>query len=81
MIDAFVEQLQNAGPANDELIVFTAHSLPVRVINEGDRYAEEVTGTARAVVSQGRHAQGDLRIDPTVEITPGRVQRALGGAS
>jgi ferrochelatase len=52
LIDAFVEQLQHAGPADDELIVFTAHSLPVRVINEGDRYAEEVTGTARAVAER-----------------------------
>lgn len=37
-------------------------------------------GPARAVVSRGRHARGDLRIDPTVEITPVQVQRVLGGA-
>jgi hypothetical protein len=37
-------------------------------------------GPARAVISQGRHARGDLRIDPTVEITPVQVRRILGGA-
>src|SRR6185295_17123063 len=35
----------------DELVVFTAHSLPARVIEAGDRYADEVAATARAVAA------------------------------
>ena len=36
----------------DELVIFTAHSLPVRVIEAGDRYADEVAATARGVAER-----------------------------
>jgi ferrochelatase len=49
LVAAFAERLRAAAPAADELVVFTAHSLPVRVIDAGDRYADEVAATARAV--------------------------------
>lgn len=52
LIDAFAERLRAAAPAQGELVVFTAHSLPTRVIEAGDRYADEVAATARAVASQ-----------------------------
>jgi ferrochelatase len=52
LIDAFTERLRAAAPEPDEEIVFTAHSLPVRVIRSGDRYANEVAGTARAIAAQ-----------------------------
>ena len=52
LIDAFAERLRAAAPADDELIVFTAHSLPARVIEAGDGYAEEVAATARGVRSR-----------------------------
>ena len=49
LIAAFVERVRAAQPQPDELIVFTAHSLPVKAIERGDRYAAEVAATARAV--------------------------------
>jgi protoporphyrin/coproporphyrin ferrochelatase len=52
LIDAFAERLRTAAPTEGELVVFTAHSLPARVIEAGDRYADEVAATARAVASR-----------------------------
>jgi protoporphyrin/coproporphyrin ferrochelatase len=50
LIEAFTERALAAlaqGPR--DAIVFTAHSLPVRAIQEGDPYAEQVAALARAV--------------------------------
>lgn len=52
LLDAFAERVQQASPAPDEEVIFTAHSLPVRVIRAGDRYAAEVAGTARGVAAR-----------------------------
>jgi protoporphyrin/coproporphyrin ferrochelatase len=52
LIDAFAERMRAAGPSAGELVVFTAHSLPARVIEAGDRYADEVAATARAVAAR-----------------------------
>jgi ferrochelatase len=52
LVRAFAEKLRAAQPAHDELVVFTAHSLPVRVIEGGDTYAEEVSATASAVAAE-----------------------------
>jgi len=52
LVDAFAERVRAAVPAADELVVFTAHSLPVRVIEGGDPYADEVAETARAVAER-----------------------------
>jgi ferrochelatase len=49
LLDAFTERVRAADPTRDELVVFTAHSLPKRVVDEGDRYPEEVADTARGV--------------------------------
>jgi protoporphyrin/coproporphyrin ferrochelatase len=49
LVEAFAARLRAARPGSDELVVFTAHSVPVRVIESGDPYAEEVAATARAV--------------------------------
>ena len=49
LIEAFAERVRAAVPCPDELVVFTAHSLPTRVIASGDSYGEEVAETARAV--------------------------------
>jgi len=38
-------------PGAREQVIFTAHSLPVRVINAGDPYAKEVEATAAAVAA------------------------------
>jgi protoporphyrin/coproporphyrin ferrochelatase len=49
LLDAFAERVRTAAPRADEVVVFTAHSLPVRVIESGDQYATEVAATARGV--------------------------------
>jgi ferrochelatase len=52
LLDAFAERVRAAQPATGELVVFTAHSLPRRVIESGDRYADEVAETARGVAER-----------------------------
>jgi ferrochelatase len=52
LIEAFAERVRAAQPKPDEVVIFTAHALPVRVIESGDRYAEEVAETARAVAAR-----------------------------
>jgi ferrochelatase len=52
LLDAFAERLRAAQPRHDELVVFTAHSLPARVIESGDPYAAEVAETARGVAER-----------------------------
>jgi ferrochelatase len=49
LVEAFAERVRAAMVREDETVVFTAHSLPVRVIEGGDVYANEVAGTARGV--------------------------------
>jgi ferrochelatase len=49
LLQAFAARLRAANPLDDEEIVFTAHSLPLRVILDGDSYATEVAETARGV--------------------------------
>lgn len=58
LLDAFAERVREVQPEPDEDVVFTAHSLPLRVIRAGDRYATEVARTARgvaALVGLGRY--------------------------
>jgi ferrochelatase len=52
LLDAFAERLWSAQPKPDELVIFTAHSLPERVIAAGDRYADEVAATAQGVADR-----------------------------
>ena len=52
LIEAFAERVRAARPKPDELVIFTAHALPVRVIASGDRYADQVRETAAAVAAQ-----------------------------
>jgi len=52
LLDAFAERVAAAQPKPDELVIFTAHSLPERVIASGDRYADEVAETARGVADR-----------------------------
>ena len=46
--------------AADEHVVFTAHALPVRVIEAGDPYADEVAATARGVATRAGIARYEL---------------------
>jgi len=52
LLEAFAERVRAAVPQPDEEVIFTAHSLPLRVIRGGDRYANEVAGTARGVAAR-----------------------------
>jgi len=49
LLQAFAERVRAAAPRADETVVFTAHSLPKRVIDGGDVYANEVAATAKGV--------------------------------
>lgn len=52
LIGAFAARVGEARPLDDEAVVFTAHSLPLRVIESGDPYADEVAITARSVAER-----------------------------
>ena len=52
LLAAFADRIHAARPRPDELVVFTAHALPLRVIDAGDRYADEVAATARGVAGR-----------------------------
>jgi ferrochelatase len=52
LLEAFAERLHEAAPEPDEAVIFTAHSLPERVIAAGDRYADEVAATAKGVAAR-----------------------------
>jgi ferrochelatase len=52
LLDAFAERVRAASPKPDELVVFTAHSLPMKAVEGGDRYPDEVAATARGVADR-----------------------------
>jgi protoporphyrin/coproporphyrin ferrochelatase len=60
LVDAFAERVRAAAPKADETVVFTAHSLPVRVIDAGDRYATQVAETAAAVAARAGISRYDI---------------------
>ena len=51
LFQAFAERVQAARPGPGDEVVFTAHSLPKRVVDEGDSYVDEVAATARGVAA------------------------------
>lgn len=61
LIEAFAEQLKRArSEFADADVIFTAHSLPLRVIEGGDPYAEQVQATAAGVAAAVGLARYDL---------------------
>ena len=60
LLDAFAERVREAQPLDGEEVVFTAHSLPARVIESGDAYADEVAATARGVAARAGIARFEL---------------------
>lgn len=60
LVEAFAERVRAASPRSDEIVVFTAHSLPARVIENGDRYATEVAATAVGVAAKAGIASYSL---------------------
>ena len=57
LIEAFAERVLAAQPDPDEGVVFTAHSLPVRVVTAGDPYPHQVAATAQLVAARCRIAR------------------------
>jgi ferrochelatase len=60
LLDAFAERVRAAAPAPDEGVIFTAHSLPVRVIEGGDRYADQVAETSAGVAARAGIARYEV---------------------
>lgn len=58
LVEAFTERLAPLLPA--ERVLFTAHSLPERVLERGDPYDVETRATARAVASRAGLAAWDF---------------------
>jgi ferrochelatase len=52
LVEAFAARVRDAKPAADEEVIFTAHSLPLRVITDGDPYANQVAATARGIAAR-----------------------------
>jgi len=52
LLDAFAERVRQANRNSADAVIFTAHSLPSRVIASGDVYATEVAATAEGVASR-----------------------------
>ena len=60
LLDAFAERLRAADPKPQELVVFTAHSLPAKAVEGGDPYRDEVAATARGVAERAGVARYEL---------------------
>jgi ferrochelatase len=60
LVQAFAERVREASPKEGEHVIFTAHSLPVRVIEAGDVYADQVAATSRAVADLAGVGQYDI---------------------
>ena len=57
--EAMLSTLAEAGDERGVRVVFTAHSLPMRIIDAGDPYPDELRSTAEAVAAELRLAEGD----------------------
>ncbi len=52
LVEAFADRVRAARPRSREAVIFTAHSLPARVIESGDPYSKQVEATAAAVAAR-----------------------------
>jgi ferrochelatase len=53
LLDAFAEKMREARAREPEAaVVFTAHSVPARLVREGDPYADQVAATAAGVAAR-----------------------------
>lgn len=61
LLDAFAEKVRAAGEAGSwDEVIFTAHSVPERVVREGDPYPGQVAATARGVAERAGLARHRL---------------------
>lgn len=51
-IELLAERVQDAGVDDDTEVLFTAHSLPARILDTGDPYPEQLRETAEAVATR-----------------------------
>jgi len=57
LLEAFAEKVREARASDEwDRVLFTAHSLPARVVAEGDPYADQVAATARGVAERAEVA-------------------------
>jgi ferrochelatase len=52
LIDLLAERVTDAGVDADTEVLFTAHSLPARVVEMGDPYPDQLRATAEAVAAR-----------------------------
>jgi ferrochelatase len=78
LLDAFAERVRAAQPRPEELVVFTAHSLPVRAVESGDRYADQVAETARGVAARAGITHYDLAFQSAGRTPEPWIGPALG---
>ena len=52
LVEAFADRVRAAAPRPDEVVIFTAHSLPEQAVAGGDPYPAEVAETATAVAAR-----------------------------
>ncbi|MGA9275977.1 ferrochelatase [Ilumatobacter sp.] len=57
--EAMTSTLAEAGDERGVRVVFTAHSLPQRIIDTGDPYPDQLRSTAEAVADELRMTEGD----------------------
>ncbi len=57
--EAMTNTLAELGDGRSVRVVFTAHSLPIRIIEAGDPYPDELRSTAEAVARELRLSEGD----------------------
>jgi len=60
LLDAFAERVRAADPKPQELVIFTAHSLPKKAVEGGDHYPDEVAATARGVAERAGVSRYEL---------------------
>ena len=56
LVDLLAERLGEVGVDDDTVVLFTAHSLPARIIEMGDPYPDQLRATAEAVAARA-HVQ------------------------
>jgi protoporphyrin/coproporphyrin ferrochelatase len=52
LLEAFAEKVREREPGRWDRVLFTAHSLPTRVVAQGDPYPDHVAATARGVAAR-----------------------------
>lgn len=60
------------------IIVFSAHSVPMLVVNRGDPYVTEIASTVGAVMNVLRNGKATLPVEPSLTVPPSDPEANLG---